>query len=215
MKNNTIDSRLLLARVAIENSLNNKSILDALSVFGYNSKKLKEGMALLEDAEQKHTQQKKEYGEQFNATDELNRAMEALNNTYIGHVMVARVALKDHRGHYQTLQIQGRRKKTYSGWLKQATIYYTNAMNDKGILAELGKFGMTPEILQKGLAAIKDIEKKIAQQKRETGEAQEATAVRDEAFEKIEDWVVDFLAVSRVALKEQSQMLEALGVVEP
>ncbi|MEQ9217900.1 MAG: hypothetical protein RLO17_07660 [Cyclobacteriaceae bacterium] len=62
MKNNTIDSRLLLARVAIENSLNNKSILDALSVFGYNSKKLKEGMALLEDAEQKHTQQKKEYG---------------------------------------------------------------------------------------------------------------------------------------------------------
>ncbi|MEQ8555026.1 MAG: hypothetical protein RIC06_00035 [Cyclobacteriaceae bacterium] len=215
MKNNTIDSKLLLARVAMENTLGNKPILDALSVFGYNSKKIKEGMALLEDAEQKHAQQKKEYGEQFSATDDMTSAMEKLNDTYMGQVMVSRIALKDKRGHYQTLQIQGRRKKTYSGWLKQAAIFYTNALNDKEILAELSKFGMTPVVLEKGLVAIKEIEKKIAQQKRETGEAQEATAVRDEAFEKIEDWVGDFLGVARVALRGQPQMIESLGVVEP
>lgn len=215
MKNNTIDARLLNARVAIENTLSNKVILDALSVYGYSNKRFKEGLSLLEDAETKHTNQKREYGEQFSATDALEAAIALTNSVYMRHVKIARVALRDQRGSWQTLQINGRRQKSYSGWIKQATVFYSNAVNDKGILTQLTKFGITEEILNNGLVAVQDVEKKLAQQLREMGEAQEATAIRDEAFDKIEDWISDFIAVSRVALEENPQMLETIGVVEP
>lgn len=46
-----------------------------------------------------------------------------------------------------------------------------------------------------------------------TGEAQDATQKRDDVRRALRTWVTDFRAIARVALRDEPQLLEALGTV--
>ncbi|RED91912.1 hypothetical protein [Marinoscillum furvescens] len=215
MKNNTIDAKLLSAQVALENALHNETIKTSLGEYGYDEPKLNEGLTLFNDAYTKHLDQKKEYGDQYAATDALDTAMDHANALYIRHVKIARIALRTDRGASATLELDGRRKQTYSGWLKQARLFYANALASTQILSALAHFGITTEKLEEGQAAVAQVETSLVQQLREKGEAQNATEARDEALDALMDWVADFIAIARIALEHKPQLLENLGIIQP
>ena len=54
---------------------------------------------------------------------------------------------------------------------------------------------------------------KNLQQKKEIGEAQNATEARDKKFDELAKWVSDLRAVARVALTDSPQQLEKLGIL--
>lgn len=215
MKNNTIDSKLLSAQVAIENSLTNSTIKESLAPFKYDEVRLQAGKALYDAARAAQDKQKKEYGEQFEATDELDAAMSAANMIYMTHVKIARVALKSQRGASEALQLSGRRKQTYSGWIKQTNVFYTNALDTDNIKSALDAFGITTKKLKEGQAAVKEVESKLTAQLKEKGEAQAATLARDEALDELQEWMSDFVTIARIALENEAQYLEILGIIEP
>ncbi|MEL6606343.1 MAG: hypothetical protein AAFP20_24355 [Cyanobacteria bacterium J06614_10] len=43
-------------------------------------------------------------------------------------------------------------------------------------------------------------------------EAQAATQKRDAALDELQDWLSDFLAIAKIALEDDPQKLESLGV---
>lgn len=137
------------------------------------------------------------------------------NTTYIRLVKAARIALKGQRGAWQAFDLNRQRKQTYSGCVSQATVFKTNALADKAINPVLSKFGITTDTLTKGLAAIMEVETKLATQLKEKDEAKDTTKLRDLAFDILQDWISDFIAIDRIALEDQPQMLEVLGIVEP
>ena len=59
------------------------------------------------------------------------------------------------------------------------------------------------------------METKLNEQLREKGEAQHTTQQRDKAFDALQDWMGDFVGISRIALESKPQYLEMLGIVEP
>ena len=73
-KNRTIDERLLDAQVAIDNALGDTGILNALTVYGYNAAKINTGKALLTSALELVNRQKAEYGEQYEASEKVQKA---------------------------------------------------------------------------------------------------------------------------------------------
>ncbi len=131
------------------------------------------------------------------------------------HVKIARVALKNNRKAGQSMQLDGDRKSSLSGWINQAKAFYANALNDDEAMAGLAKYGITREVLEAGQAAIQEVEHKFNARLKETGEAQQATLDRDAAFDALQGWMSDFTKVARVALEEQPQYLEMLGIVKP
>ncbi len=119
------------------------------------------------------------------------------------------------RGAFESLQLNGERKQSISGWIQQAKTFYTNALVSTSVKEALSKFTVSEEALNVGQAAILDVESKFNAQLKEKGEAQVATVSRDAAFDELQEWVAQYVAVARIALEDQPQLLEVLGIVEP
>lgn len=213
-KDFSIDTLLSDAQLAIDNALNNPTILGYLSDFGYTSAKLQQGKRLYNQAAAAQLVQQSEAGEQISATSEVNSTWEKAKKTYSRLLKVARVAFKRNSGAAMQLELNGTRKKSLSGWLAQATQFYKNALSDKAVLAGLKEFGITEQKLKAGLAEVTAVEKANLAQEKEKGEAQAATQKRDTALDALQDWLSDYLAIAKVALEDEPQLLEGLGVLQ-
>jgi hypothetical protein len=210
-----IPDRLRLADTVLTNALADPILLDAVATYGYDAAALEEGRSLLVAARQAQQAMRSEYGEQYDATDAVRDAFDAANSTYMQHVKLARIAVKDRRGAATALQLVGARKQSIRGWLDQATTFYDNALANEDIQADLARFNITPEVLAEGQAAVEAVARANSQQEQEKGDAQAATAVRDDAVEALDEWMSEFRVAARVALEDEPQQLEKLGIRVP
>lgn len=212
-KDFSIDTLLSDAQLAIDNALNNSTILGHLTDFGYTSAKIQQGKKLYSTAAAAQLAQQNEAGGQIAATTVVNDAWETAKKTYSRLLKVARVAFKRNSGVATQLDLAGTRKKSLSGWMAQANQFYKNALGDKGILLELKEFGITEQKLKAGLAELVVVEQANLVQEKEKGEAQAATQKRDAALDELQDWLSDYLAIAKVALEENPQLLEGMGIL--
>lgn len=217
MANSTqsIDGNLAAAQIAIENALSDTEVQALLSVYGYDAAKIGEGKTLFETARQLQQQQKAEYGDQYAATDALKVKLDEAKTEYMRFLKVARIVLKNDYAAFKTLELGGVRKQSITGWVAQARTFYINTLGDADIMAKLNNFGITQEKLEAGKILVDETESANLLQKKETGEAQQATITRDEVMDSLDEWMSDFIAIARVALEEKPQFLEKLGVVKP
>ncbi len=211
MTRQTIDEQLNAAQVAIDNALGQPDISAALAEYMYDAARLNEGKTLLTTLQEAHATQQAEYGDQFTATDALNTAWDEANAVYGKQAKLARIALKKNRGAWQSLALDGKRKRTLSGWLDQATLFYKNALPNETIKTALAGLGVTQEKLEAGQTLVQAVVTANAAQEEEKGEAQQATVARDEALEALAEWLDDFRQVAVIALEDQPQLLESLG----
>ncbi len=99
--------------------------------------------------------------------------------------------------------------------MAQSNQFYINAIADADILAKLNNFGITQAKLEQGKQLVQEVEAANAAQKKEMGEAQQATLDRDNAIDVLNSWLSDFVAIARIALEDRPQLLEKMGIVEP
>ena len=212
---NSIADRLLAAQVAIDNAISDNDVKTFLAEYGYDETRLGEGKNLLDTANQLQQMQQKEYGDQYEATDALSLAHTNANKEYMKFVKIARVALKSDYAVIKKLDLGGNRKTTFSGWMGQARQFYLNALADSTVLEKMAGYGITQTKLENGKTLLNQAEAANADQKKEKGEAQQATLERDKAIDNLEEWLSDFIVIARIALEEKPQLLEKLGIVEP
>jgi hypothetical protein len=92
-------------------------LLNKLSTFGYDQKGLEKGRKILEEAEQLYANKELKYGEQYAASENLKIIWEKADTAYkIAH-KIAKIVFKDVVEANAALQLPGRRKKTYTGWM--------------------------------------------------------------------------------------------------
>ena len=81
-------------------------------------------------------------------------------------------------------------------------------------MSGLKEFGVTEQKLKAGLAEVKALEAANLAQEKEKGEAQAATQKRDAAMDELQDWLSDYLGIAKIALEENPQLLEGLGILQ-
>ena len=210
-----IENLLTKANVAIYNGIENPELANILAGFGYDANRLNKGKKLCDNAEKLHQKQVMEYGEQYDATRELEEARLKANLVYMKHVKIARVALKNKIGDWDKLQLNGKRKKSLSGWLAQASLFYNNVLADDILVEQMQEYGINKTKLQEGQRLVNKAEAAYAKQLNELGEAQDATKARDEAADELQHWYSDYVEIARVALEDKPQYLEIMGIIEP
>ena len=208
----TIDEKINRARVAIDNALSDEPIKALLIPFGYGDAKLTEGKALYEKVIALNQKQAKEYGEKLAATKEKDTLHDTAHQQYMDAVDLARIVFRDNVKASLALGLNGRRKETLSGWVEQATQFYSNLLADPDLISAISGFGYTQEKLQAELAQVQAVPAAMASQAKEDGESQAATKERDAAVDEMDQWMADFKVVARIALKDHDQWIEKLGL---
>jgi len=207
-----LDQFFLNAQTTIDNALSNIAIQDYLSAFGYTVDRIQVGKNLYEEAMSAQQHQIAERGERVAATADLNAVWSTARKSYIRLVKLARIAFKDDPGIATKLALKGRRKQNLSGWLLQAKQFYANALSDTDIYEGLAAYGITLAHLQASQAEVQAVEAANNIQEQEKGRAQAATQARNAAVAALSDWLSDFRGVAKIALEEEAQLLEILGI---
>ncbi len=211
----TADERLAQYQLFFDVALTDETVKPIYANYGYDEGTMQEGVALFDSGYNLQQDKKKEYGEQYAATDELDAARNAAYVQYIELVQLARIALKHERNFQNQLELSGPRERTYSKLYMQMLNFYDAALGSTDIQAALARFRITADTFSAGRALVETMQQTYQAQKKETSEAQRASHDRDSALDALDDWMGDFIGVSRIALSKEPEYLERLGLVDP
>ncbi len=211
--NLTKEEYLYQAGLRINNSLGDDKVKNVVAGYGYTEEKLNEGAALLHAAEEMYETQKKEYGDVDAAQNEFAGAKKEAHTVYMVNLKIAQIAFKNDLQAQSTLDLNTRRASTFSGWLKQTLGFYHAVLSNDNWKAAMSAFGITQEKLEAGLSMVEQVNAKAEKVKKEKGDAENATQLRDEKFETLHEWISDYEEIAKIALADKPQLLEKLGIV--
>ncbi|MCW3786960.1 hypothetical protein [Plebeiibacterium sediminum] len=197
----------------INNSINDDAISNAVAQYGYGAEKLQIGKTLLQEAQITSENFTKEYHDVDIAFNERDKMLEQVNDLYYKHWSIAKVVFKDNNAAQVSLDIHGRRAKSASKWFTQTTSFYTNLLSNQNWLDQMNTYGITKESIEEGLAGVNKIQTQNELILREKGDAQQATLIRDHKIDDLYEWVRDYEAIAKIALMDQPQLLEKLGMI--
>ncbi len=197
---------------AIDVAMTDTIIGAALLVYSWDNTVLSEGLGYYVTAQHLYEEQIKEKGQQVTARRVFENKFEEVNIIYMEHIKFVRLVYWDNEKKLAELTLNVQRKQTITGWLTQAKTFYANALKDDDLITKLGRYGITRENMVDGQNKITEVEQAKEAHDIETGEAQDATRLRDEAIAVLYRWVIEFLTVCRAALKDRPEQLEKMGI---
>jgi hypothetical protein len=74
-------------------------------------------------------------------------------------------------------------------------------------------FGYPEEKLQQEYEMVKEVIAKNLEQKKEKGDSEQATRVRDQKLDELADYLSDLRSIAKVALADTPDYLEKLGIL--
>lgn len=77
----------------------------------------------------------------------------------------------------------------------------------------MAEFGYPEEKLKQEYEMVKRVVEKNLQQKKEKGESEQATRIRDQKLDQLADFVSDLRGIAKVALADTPDYLEKLGIL--
>ena len=211
----SMDQRLLEAHVVIDNSIQNQDILDAVTIFGYDLARLQAALALYSTVIDLIAAQRKEYGEQYEATNALQAAWDAADLVYKRTLKISRLVFKGNDEARNSLRLSGSRKLSLGGWIEQAMFFYKALLENPAFIAAMTPYSYDQTKLEAESALVNAVINARSKQNAERGQAQEATKARDAKMDELDRWIAEYKVVAEVALADSPQKLEQLGWVVP
>jgi len=204
---------LELYRVALENAESQPQIAATMAEFNYTAETIAEGKNLLAQTRQAYNANKTEDDETSAAYNDFNSKRTLLADTYALDRKKAKIIFRNDPLTLEKLGINGSIPQAYVKWLETTRKFYSVAIADTEIQAKLVRLKVTVEELSAANTLITDTDAARVIYLREKGESQDATQTKDAAFAAIDDWMSEFYAVARIALEDNPQLLETLGLL--
>ena len=196
--------------IALANALQSPDILSALSAHGIGEEQLRFAQTHLLHVQQLDHQYHDTAAEAKAATQSLHSVWEQAQTLYGQHVVLGRVALKDQPTLLEKMQLDRPRKKRLAEWMTQANHFYRHA---EALKKTLTPFGITTKELgemQKLLTQMVEMQELQLQLK---GRMQVVSEQKKLAYATLKRSVSRFFRIARIALDEEPQQLEVLGLV--
>ena len=212
MARKTFAELLEQRRVLIFNS-SKPEIATLLQSYGIDSTHLENGVNLYNSVITATENQRREQQEQGLAYDNFYVSKNDFATRYKKTFKIAKMASRTDANLQDRLKVNAPVERAIESWILQAIDFYNRLNNEPDFITVLNKYGITSETISQ--------EKQIADNLRllrneamsEKGQAQEATRVRDVELEKLDDYCYELKTIAKIALENQPQLLEELGIL--
>lgn len=208
--NQSIPEQIKEARTLISNSREHAGIQQALTEFGYPIQNLEKGQALLEQFLLLQRAKRQNYGAKLNATETVVTELQQVKDTYDEHLTLARLAFKQNRGLQKALGLNDAYPPRRSALVEQVANFYEQLLPHHEAVQ---RYGLTRAEIEQAQATVVALIQSEQQQTQRKGEAQAATQLRNQALKNLQQWVRGYRAIVRVALADDPQLLEVLGLL--
>lgn len=206
----SIAERLNAAQIAINNAIADPEIAAAVAEFGYTPEKIGEGKQFLDAAVAALNAQKVAAGAQRISTVALKKAEKKARDAYQALAKVARACLN--KAQLTSLGLNRAEPKPIAAFLTAAYALFDNARTVPEVSEILAEHRYNETKLNAGRELIVAFDTANQQQEVTKGNAQQATQDQNEAMKTLHEWYAKFIKIAKVALRDQKQMLEKLGV---
>lgn len=213
--NEEIDEFTVEMRSAIENALHEPEIMKRLRTRRYTETRMKEGLDECADLEQKHLTQKQEYADKFAATTTVRDLFRRMRRVFGELYDYGRRAFAADGDMYTRLGLQGARQDSQIGYLAQARQFVTAALESKKAREGLDYYGIDTAYLKDAKHLTNEMAEALRDRMKETAEAEEATRIRDEAYDRARTWHGNFQTVADHVLDDVPQLKEQVGIQVP
>lgn len=207
------DDFLVQSKMRIENGIKDSKIASKIATRGYTPEKMSEGKLLYEEASDMAEKQKAEYGELEGAYKKRDVEKWKAEEDFRDHRKLAKIGLKNDIAGLVTLGLTGVRPQSFSGWERETRNFYNNISNNQEWLDAMAHKGVTVEELDASKQKVAEVSTLNEVVRQEMGDAQNATVLRDAKLDELNEWINDFEEVAKIALKDQPQLLEKLGII--
>lgn len=210
MENGSINNQLKSARILVQNAEQHPTIKQQLAAWGYAAPQMARGKALLNNTQLAQQAQKDAYHIKLDCDRQWKADWTTFQKQYSEHRAVAKAAYRRESNTLQRLRLDRPIPQRMADLLDQATDFYA-ALSAKG--KEVQKFGIQSEEVAQAGAMVSSLADQQAQRMQCKGTAESATQKRNQALTELGQWQREFVRVARMALKEDTQLLESLGIV--
>ncbi|MEQ9441213.1 MAG: hypothetical protein RIG62_19375 [Cyclobacteriaceae bacterium] len=194
--------------VALNNALNNPELQTILQEYGYNEKKLRDGLKRYEGIEQLTQQQQMAWYQAKSTSQILKDTRQQLTVLFQMHLDTARLAYKREAAYTDTLGLTRARNKATLDLLDQARMFYTHIP-----VAMMEKYHAPQKELNEAGKLVNRVFELVALQRQAQAQVQTLTQTRNAAIHDLKIWMRSFLTIAKIACHEHPQQLEALDVV--
>lgn len=208
----TIYDRINEARTGATNAINDPVIKSKMAVYNYTEEVIGGGIVLADEAGALAEKFQMEFAEQKRATAALEKAWKTADEVYIKSLKAARIVFRNDPAAIEGLQLEGDRSHDFDVYLGQANAFYNNFLANADWLAEGARLGFTAEKLTAEKVLVDAMSAANISQESEKAESQQARQLRDEKDAELRAWLRDFKDVAAIALGDDNQLLEKLGI---
>lgn len=199
-------------RVALDNAANQPEIASQLNNIGFTADVLQEGKALYDKAVQAYNHNLREDNETLDSRAKFDLLREEVYSEYMLYRKKAKVIFRADSVVLHKLLLTGSMPESYLEMVDVITTFYFVALADNAIIDKLRRLAITPEALTASSNKVKELVDSRAHYLREIGESQDATKAKDAAILALSRWMSDFFTVAKIAMEDNPQLLEALGI---
>jgi hypothetical protein len=213
MSYKTFNQQMESWRILIWNAADDTQIQPRLETYGYTAEKFSDGKNLWQQTDQAGKQQDKEANEQTAATNSFNEARLKAEADLKRAKKIARVAFDGNNAPFNALNLKEINIVRFEDWLSDAEKFYANLLGNPQWIATMQNYGYSSEKLTTLQQEVTNLKTLQETQKREMGEAQQATKTKWELHGQLKKWCDHLTEIARIEFEDDAQLLEKLGIL--
>ncbi len=196
----------------LKNSINNQEILSLVGAKGYSQEKLHEGLGLVDEAREKVGAKPAALGSQKDATSATIRAGKLAMESYQDLANIAKANFRDKPQKLAMLGLDKPMPRNTEELAERGLALVGNIAKDDEIKTAMADHGYPAEALMAERAKFEECKRLEAEQKSAKGQKEVTTDESQAAMEALDDWMMEYKRIAKVALRKRKNLMEKIGI---